>query len=236
MDAVLTLPATREGALARPRSWRILVRDGNTAHEQMAIDDALARDAQPTLRLFRWMRPAFSLGRNQIRPEWLDGARLANAGVELVERPTGGGLALHGSDLSCSVVVPHEPGLRLSSLMAWICQTLTQAFRDAGYPVEWIGELPATLRVIYCLAQPSSYALYVGGKKFGGFAIRRYTRSLLVQGSCALHPFPEALMRVMSEEAAYRYATQSAWLEMVSPAPVDDEAVIHSILRTWRAS
>ena len=236
MEAVVTLPATREPAAAHPRAWRVFVRDGETAREQMAIDDALAREAQPTLRLFRWSRPAFSLGRNQIRPEWLDGARLASAGIELVERPTGGGLALHGSDLSCSVVVPHEPGLRLSSLMAWICQTLTQAFGDAGHQVEWIGELPATSRVIYCLAQPSSYALYVGGKKFGGFAVRRYARSLLVRGSCALHSFPDALMRVMSEETAYRYATQSTWLETMSPALVDEEALIQSITRSWRAS
>ena len=210
----------------------------------MSIDEALARDAQPTLRLFRWKRPALSLGRNQIRPDWLDRARAAELGIEVVERPTGGGLALHGSDLSCSVVVPLEPHLRLSGVMARICETLSEACRSVGAHVEWVGELlpagalggPGTsARIVYCLAQRSSYALYASGKKFGGLAIRRYPRALLVQGSCALHRFPDALMRAMSEDVAHRYANQSTWLEAVSPAPVDDEVLIQSIAQIWSA-
>ena len=214
-------------------AWRVLMLDGATAQEQMTIDDALAREARPTLRLFRWPRPAFSMGRNQLRPVWLDGVRMDREGVDMVDRPTGGGLALHGSDLSCSVVVPQAPGLRLSFLMAWICRTMARAFGEAGYQVEWVGELPSTSRVTYCLAQTSSYALMTGGRKFGGFAIRRYPRSLLVQGSCALEPFPERLLRVMSDDAARAYAEHSTWLGAEASGPVEIETVMRSVARAW---
>ena len=218
--------------------------DGHTAHEQMSIDDALARAAQPTLRLFRWPHPALSLGRNQIRPDWLDRARALELGVEVVERPTGGGLALHGGDLSCSVVVPLAPHLRLSDVMARICETLSDACRSVGAEVEWVGELspagglggPGTsARVMYCLAQRSSYALYTGGKKFGGLAIRRYPRALLVQGSCAIRAVPEPVRRLMSPDAAELYAASSTWLEAACGSPISEDRLIQEIRASWRA-
>ena len=211
----------------------MLVLDGETAHEQMAIDEALARDAQPTLRLFRWKRPALSLGRNQIRPGWLDRSRALALGVDVVDRPTGGGLAVHGGDLSCSVVIPLEPGLRLSEVMAHICETLAKACRAVGAGVESVGELSAASRVVYCLAQRSSYALYAGGKKFGGLAIRRYPRALLVQGSCAVRPFPEPVRRLMSPEAAELYGTSSTWLEAACGHAIDEDELIVQVKRLW---
>lgn len=214
-------------------SWRVLVLDGDTAREQMAIDEALAREAQPTLRLFRWRRPALSLGRNQIRPDWLDEKQMLTAGVEFVERPTGGGLALHGSDLSCSVVVPHAPGLTLSFLMAHVCRALAQAFSAFGPQVEWQGSLPAASRVVYCLAQPSSYALYAQGKKFGGFAIRRYPNSVLVQGSCAIRECPASIRELMSPAAADAYARASTWLEAACGCALDEHELVEQVIRSW---
>jgi lipoate-protein ligase A len=211
----------------------VLVLDGETAREQMAIDEALARGGQPTLRLFRWRRPALSLGRNQIRPDWLDEGRMSAAGVEVVERPTGGGLALHGSDLSCSVVVPHAPGLRLSFLMARVCRALAHAFSAFGPRIEWHGDVPASSRVVYCLAQPSSYALYAQGKKFGGFAIRRYPTSVLVQGSCAIRECPASIRELLSPTAADAYARASTWLEAACGCALDEHELVEQVIRAW---
>ena len=144
-------------------SWRILQYDAPTALEQMAVDEQLAKEAQPTLRLFRWSRPALSLGFKQPMPAWMEREKLASHGVELVERPTAGGIAIHGSDLSCSVVVPHETGVTLRTLMQSVCETLANAVHACNVECQWRCDVRASHRIDYCLTEESPYAIMVGG-------------------------------------------------------------------------
>ena len=88
--------------------WRVIVGGPQTAAEQMATDARLAEEAIPTIRLFTWSPPAVSLGWKQPCPDWLRGDRWAASPCEFVERPTGGGIAFHGSDLSLAVVIPRS--------------------------------------------------------------------------------------------------------------------------------
>src|SRR4029077_13674801 len=77
----------------------------------MALDEALLeKAAMPALRFYRWGRPAISFG---YFGKFDDAAR-AGVGYELVRRWTGGGIVLHGNDLTYSLVLPngHESSAR----------------------------------------------------------------------------------------------------------------------------
>lgn len=69
----------------------------------MAIDEALLQRAKvPSLRLYRWDHPALSFG---YFGKFADVETHAKA-RDLVRRWTGGGIVLHGADLTYSIIIP----------------------------------------------------------------------------------------------------------------------------------
>ena len=179
-------------------AWRLILAGRQSAAEQMAYDEALAQDPIPTVRLFTWDPPAVSVGWKQPTPDWV--ASLARHGlrVESVERPTGGGVALHGSDLSVSIVVPRTSALPLGVLLCAVCESAVRLCASVGVTAEVMADAgPHDGRIDYCLADVSPYAVLVGGRKLGGFAVRRYPETWLIQGSLLIRPVPEALSAAM---------------------------------------
>ena len=75
----------------------------------LALLDEVAAGAPPALRLYRWHRPALSIGRFQALED-VDAEACARHGVEVVRRPTGGKGLLHGGDLTYAVALPAPPG------------------------------------------------------------------------------------------------------------------------------
>jgi lipoate-protein ligase A len=139
--------------------WRILLDSGRAAAEQMSCDESLAKEARPTARLFLWDPPALSLGWKQPRPEWLSPSDRRRRGIaearpaappplaepiapEVIERPTGGGIAVHGSDVSMAVVVPRAWGLRLAPLMRLVCQSAVALCHSYGAEAHALVEAP----------------------------------------------------------------------------------------------
>ena len=217
-------------------SWQILMAEQESAREQMAMDERLAQQARPTFRLFRWHTPAISLGFKQPIPDWVDRARLASHRLELVERPTGGGIAVHGSDLSCSVVVPRHSSLSLRALMELVCECLTNGVRTFGIDVEWRREVEQPSRITYCLTEDSPYALMVGDRKLCGLAIRRYQASWLIQGSMLVRELPDVFRPVMPAVVSEAFQTRAIALEEVVGRAVADEELIASMILAWRTT
>ncbi|MBI2885436.1 MAG: hypothetical protein HYY15_04630 [Candidatus Omnitrophica bacterium] len=215
-------------------SWHVVAHDEPTASAQMAYDQASALARMRMFRAFRWARPAISLGWKQPQPAWLQEAAWSADGIEVVERPTGGGIAVHGSDLSCSVVVPAPPSLRLHELLASVGAALAQGLDALGVPVEWVGEVPASQRVTYCLAERSSYALMARGRKLCGLAVRRFPGSLLVQGSMLVGGIPEAIARALPDDARRAYEAQAITIEAAAGRAMDPEAVRQAVLDGWQ--
>ncbi len=106
-----------------PEEWR-LIYDANghaftfaplSASMNMAVDEAIAisyPESKPTIRFYTWEKPAVSIGYFQrIMPviDWLNHKPpippFGKGGINIVRRPTGGGIVLHGSDLTYSVVI-----------------------------------------------------------------------------------------------------------------------------------
>ena len=206
--------------------WTIRRLDGRTAAEQMAIDERLAAAAQPTFRLFRWSRPAVSLGLKQAPPSWICASQLSAHGIDVVRRPTGGGAALHGSDLSFSVVEPLSAGWRIGGLVETVAHRVSCGLRTLGMWVEWQREDESAGRIIYCLTEPSPYALMVGERKLGGMAIRRTRASWLIQGSILMRPLPDVFRAVMPEAVRAAFETHAISVEDARGARVSDEDVM----------
>ncbi|MBI4353664.1 MAG: hypothetical protein HY595_00360 [Candidatus Omnitrophica bacterium] len=192
----------------------------------MAYDERLVAEGMPTLRFFRWSVPALSWGYRQRPPDWVDASACAARGVELVERPTGGGLAVHGTDLSCSVVIPRRPDLPLRGCMAGLCELFAQGCCVFDVIVKWDIETRGRGRVAYCLTETSPYALMVGDRKLGGFAVRAYAGSWLIQGSLLIRPVPEAIRRIMPEWVQCAYGTRAMCLEEAAGGPIDEAMLI----------
>lgn len=196
-----------------------------SAAEQMALDERLALEAQANVRVFTWNLPAISLGLKQTVPDWLDRVRWQAAGLELVERPTGGGIAFHGSDVSISVVVPRHPGVSPHALVSAVCGSTARLCR--AYGLEATAELVSsqTARVTYCLTQSSPYAVFICGRKVAGFALRRFPNSWLVQGSLLVKSLPAALAGALPQDVRDRLTERAVSLSEASGKWMDEVEV-----------
>ena len=188
----------------------------------MAFDQRLALEARPNVRVFTWNPPAISLGFKQEPPAWLAMADWRSGGLEVVERPTGGGIALHGSDVSISVVAPRRLGRSPHALVSAVCDSARRLCR--AYGLEAVAEELTAVqpaRITYCLTQPSPYAVFLADRKVAGFALRRFPNSWLVQGSLLVRPLPavlaEALPRdvrdVVEERAVSLSEASGRWVD-----------------------
>ena len=207
--------------------WRILIEPPRSAREHMTRDEALALEGMPTVRLFVWDPPAVSLGFKQMAPDWCEAWRWRGAGLECVERPTGGGIALHGSDVCCSVVVPREMGLKLEPLMRAVCQSAVELCKSYGVTARLLLEDDAKERITYCLIQRSAYAVYSGERKLAGFALRRYPGSWLIQGSLLVQPLPRALTDAMPAIVIEQLNQQAVSLSEAAGTPISFSNVTH---------
>jgi lipoate-protein ligase A len=178
----------------------------------MTLDEALAQEPVPTARLYTWTLPGISLGLKQPRPAWVSAPPWIRSGCELVERPTGGGIAFHGSDVSVAVVVPRAVPVTLRQLMAAVCGSAVSFCRSYGVHADAAADARGASRITLCLVDVSPYAVMVDGRKVAGFALRRYPDTWLIQGSLLAASLPEPLRRAMPDEVAGRLSRRSITL------------------------
>jgi lipoate-protein ligase A len=154
----------------------------------MAIDEALLDYATaPSVRFYRWHSPALSFG---YFGKFTDAADYAS-GRELIRRWTGGGIVLHGEDLTYALVIP-AGHLAFDESSALIYERVHHALSEA---LNATGERAAlcerrsqvdsavTDRRYSCFANPVRADVMIRGRKVAGAAQRRTRRGLLQQGS-----------------------------------------------------
>lgn len=144
----------------------------------MAADAALLGQVDaPVLRVYRWAAPAVSVG--FFTP--LAPVIKVFPDREVVRRPTGGGVVLHGEDLTYSLVLPEWHPLR--SARAGECYLAVHRALAA-----WLGGEVAACAgggsaSSACFAAPVTGDVLLGGRKIAGAAQRRTRFGLLHQGS-----------------------------------------------------
>lgn len=148
----------------------------------MAVDEALLERAiRPAIRFYSWVRPALSFG---YFGRFEEAATVGEA-RELVRRWTGGGIVLHGTDVTYSVVVPVTDHSIIPSARDFYLHIHT-AIRKALSKVGFNAVLADFVRPKIseaCFANPAQADVLIDGRKVAGAAQRRTKRGLLQQGS-----------------------------------------------------
>lgn len=155
----------------------------------VALLEDVAAGAPPALRLYRWTRPAISLGHFQPDDD-VDRDACRRLGVEVVRRPTGGQGVLHGGDLTYAVALPRPAGA------AGAVEPLYTAL--AGALVAGLARLGVTAAVArhdggagpVCFAGQQGSDLRVGNRKVCGSAQARRRGAVLQHGSILLTRLP----------------------------------------------
>jgi lipoate-protein ligase A len=148
---------------------------------QMALDEVLlSRVQRPTLRVYRWKSPCVTFGYFQS----YDLVEKSHPDLPTVRRWSGGGMVVHGEDLTFSLMIPAgnpisgtSPALFYRMLHGAVSSRFGGSLAGDGD----VSEGPS------CFASPSRDDLMVGGRKVLGGAIRRSGGALLYQGSFLTH-------------------------------------------------
>jgi lipoate-protein ligase A len=146
----------------------------------MAIDEALLEQAiVPTIRFYRWDHPALSFG------YFGKFADVAGYQRDSVRRWTGGGIVLHGDDLTYSLVIPaSDSAFKESSMSIYenVHRAISTALMSLGTKTELASEKSGEISES-CFASPVRADVLLNGRKIAGAAQRRTHRGLLQQGS-----------------------------------------------------
>lgn len=186
-------------------TWR-LIRDGagdaawNMAADEAILEAVLAGESPPTLRFYRWAKPAISLGRFQQGERVLHLALCRQRNIPIVQRLTGGKAVLHGHDLTLCLVAPlrcFSPAHRVVEVHLRLVNGLRRGFYLLG-----IDACPArrvdshVLRGAHagCFERtlPGDLTTPDGVKLVGGAQYRR-AEVVMEQMSIPCAPLPEAL-------------------------------------------
>ena len=152
----------------------------------MALDEALLNnfkeDDVPILRLYQW-KPSLSLGRFSNAKNSLNLKMLEQQKISCVRRISGGGILVHGGDLSYTIIIPRK-SLKRKSVKEnyhYLCRFLIHLYKKLGHDCDFAINLQMEgERSDICLAGNEPYDIIIQGKKIGGNA-QRYTRQTLFQ-------------------------------------------------------
>jgi lipoate-protein ligase A len=192
-------------------AWEILSTPSMSGSDNMAYDLQTLLKMQhpqqvPVLRFFRWRTPGASFGKHQT----LENLRSKiPAGMDAVQRPTGGGLVMHGQDLCLSLCWRQgQPPLptKLKDHYAWIHGVIAKALaplaksrlancRDCS--------TSNSFSTRDCFTEPVAFDVLRGQEKIVGGALCHQKDAFLYQGSIQgiVDPMLESTLR-----AAFQYA------------------------------
>jgi lipoate-protein ligase A len=189
----------------------------------LALDEALLRTGTPTLRLYGWNPPGYSLGFFQERAR-----HEPPPGFTVVRRPTGGGAIAHAGELTISWVGARR---RVGEAYARMNAVVTRALADRfGLTAKPGRAAPEAAPEGLCFDTHTCYDLLVGGGKIFGSAQRRAGERFLLHGTFVLEPNPwcggavsleELLGRAVSRQEA-EDAIVAAWGEPLTEGDPSD--------------
>ena len=160
----------------------VLDPEPHAAALNMALDEVLlGRAASPTLRVYRWARPAVSFGYFGKVAD----AEAAWPGREMVRRWTGGGIVPHGADVTYTLLVPRGCAFfRLGAEESYrvIHERIAALLTAQGSAVRVAAAAGARVSEA-CFENPARYDLLAESGKIAGAAQRRTRAGLLHQGS-----------------------------------------------------
>jgi lipoyl(octanoyl) transferase len=173
----------------------------------MALDEALMararRCGESVLRVYGWSRPVLSIGRNQRAVGVYRVEVLAERGIDVVRRPTGGRALLHHREVTYSVTAPCDDTGALLTEYGRINALLRSALASLGVPV--VAAAPAARAAapsaVPCFAEPARGELTLDGRKLVGSAQWRERGAMLQHGSILVDDDQSSIADLLREPA-----------------------------------
>jgi lipoyl(octanoyl) transferase len=168
--------------------WRYLVTPPLSGAENMALDETLLARARDTgesvLRIYTWLRPTLSLGRNQTARGLYDIDVARDRGIDIVRRPTGGRAILHHHEVTYSVTAPTN-GKTLRQAYGAINRLLLDGLSSLGVAASIAERVERASQpgITPCFESPGEGELVVDGRKLVGSAQYREDGAYLQHGS-----------------------------------------------------
>ena len=183
----------------------------------MAIDEALLESATcPSIRFYSWKGPALSFGYFGSYADVAD----QRFHREIVRRWTGGGVVLHGEDLTYSVIIPAAHAFFAHSsveIYSDVHDAIRQALRASD--VEAILATSAAPKVSGdCFANAVRADVLSDGRKIAGAAQRRSRLGLLHQGSIQHPALPQRFPQDFARTLCDRFERKSLSPELIDRA------------------
>jgi len=198
-----------------------------SASECMRLDEELltkAENGESNARIYEWKGPSVSVPRS-FSSDGVKNDVLQDAGIEFVKRPTGGGVLIHGFDLSYSVGVPRLGGwehLGVDEAGLLIAQPVLETLIKCGFKAGFRPPLapPNAPNPALCAIQKSPLDILISGRKVAAFAQRRTAKALFQHGSIHIRKIPE---RVISAVKKAGLGTDLEWqLAGEAVAPLEE--------------
>ncbi|MFZ4765640.1 MAG: lipoate--protein ligase family protein [Roseimicrobium sp.] len=170
----------------------------------MAVDEVLLRGAEkPWLRFYRWSEPSVSIGFSQ---DYEAVAKQLPA-YPVVRRWTGGGVVVHESDWTYTLIVPRQdPVCELRPVETYrrIHEALISALHQSGSDGCALQPESTSDGRGVCFVEPAQFDVMRDGVKIAGAAQRRSKLGFLHQASVQQVVLPQdfgfALARELAEE------------------------------------
>jgi len=143
-------------------------------------------------RFYQWSKPALTIG--------VFCCLAAAPPIPWARRITGGGLVLHGHDLTFSVVADDQPS---KTAYRSVGQAIVNALQSLGIDAKLEGDTEPRLGTYACFSGPVGGDVVVDGRKLAGYAMRRRRGRILMQGSLALSIPPNDLIKIVADPEDY---------------------------------
>jgi len=189
--------------------WRFINSHIGTAQRNMAVDEALLINFKetdmPILRVYGWEN-SLSVGRYSTLWKSVDRQTVQEQNIPCVRRISGGGILVHGGDLSYCLIIPRDwlrdKGVKES--YHYLCAFLIRLYKKLGYKADFAGEnIVDVIHSDICLASNEIYDILIDGKKIGGNAQRHTRHALLQHGSIPMRIDESIFTPCFSEEPGF---------------------------------
>ncbi len=179
--------------------WRIIDTGAMDPFSNMALDETLLKSyeenpSRPTFRIYGWSKPGLSFGYSQDPSDELDLDICKARSVPVVRRITGGGIILHGNEITYSLVCSKEDlGIRSQVEASYkvISSFLISFYAALGIDARFACDIPSEEKLgipsTICFAAKEKYDIIVYDKKIGGSAQKRSRDTIFQHGSIPLN-------------------------------------------------
>jgi lipoate-protein ligase A len=168
--------------------------ESNPIHAMARDEVVLDISAKGTswYRFYQWSCPALTIG--------VFSHLTATPPIPWARRITGGGLVLHGNDLTFAVVTDDQPN---KIAYGKVGQAIVKALKTMGICAGRKENTKPPIGTYACFSESVGGDVMVEGRKFAGYAMRRRRGRILMQGSLALTTPPYELMQIVAKPENY---------------------------------